>query len=316
MVGSDSCLSQAGLCGLQKPLLAHPCEPLLLSGRAAWDVWAAGRRIPELCCPDCVGMAAHSPWVFCSCLAAIPKEGKHQTGAGVKSEAACVTFLCCHMPGQNSAWKLPGLLPEFSLPQWSPGEPVQAASPLCTGCTEMPCTGREFAAGILSRCSVRRRREPCGSGSCALGCSLHRLRGEAALDCGAGRLSWHGRGNQAASVPCPCCHVPGRGTGSLAAAVLCPSAEQATLAVAVAHLLPLLLSRWHRAPADAVPLPLGWHCLPGASRTLRACLREPLISLKLPRGTRGCKKCPLCVGTTAPMGASGWPGTGAVSLGG
>lgn len=98
-------------------------------------------------------------------------------------------------------------------------------------------------------------------------------------------LAW--TGSQAASVPCPCCHVPGRGSGSLAAAELCcPSAEQATLALAVPHLL--LLSGWHGAPADALLLPLGWHCLPGASRTLRACLRGPLISLKLPRG---CEKC-------------------------
>lgn len=71
--------------------------------------------------PLAAGMVAHPSsclprpsapphWVFHLLLAAIPKEGKHQTEAVVKSEAARVTFLRCRTPGQNYAWKFPGLL--------------------------------------------------------------------------------------------------------------------------------------------------------------------------------------------------------------
>lgn len=53
---------------------------------------------PSTCLPR---LSAPPRWVFRLLLAAVPKEGKRQTQAGVKDEAACVTFLRCHTPGQN-----------------------------------------------------------------------------------------------------------------------------------------------------------------------------------------------------------------------
>lgn len=121
MVGSDSCISQAVLSKLQNTV-PHPCEPQVLSRRVTCNVLAmtcppaeargfesfsvrivlslaAGTVAHPLGCLP--GLSAPPRWVFHSLLAAIPKEGKRKTGAGVKSEVACVTFLCHCTSGQN-----------------------------------------------------------------------------------------------------------------------------------------------------------------------------------------------------------------------
>jgi len=100
-------------------VLATECQPAETRGgfesfavRIALALAAGTVAQPSGCLPR---LSAPTHWVFRSLLAAIP-EGKHQTGAGVKSEAACVAFLRCRMLGQNEAWKFPGLLQT-----WRPG---------------------------------------------------------------------------------------------------------------------------------------------------------------------------------------------------
>ena len=121
MVGSDSRISQAVLSKLQNTV-PHPRGPQVLSRRTTCNVLAMTCLPAEargfesfavrIVLPLAAGTVAHPSgclprlsappcWVVRLLLAAIPKEGKPQTGAGVKSEAACMTFLQCHAPGQN-----------------------------------------------------------------------------------------------------------------------------------------------------------------------------------------------------------------------
>lgn len=53
MLGSDSCLSQAGLCGLQKLLLTHP-----VSHSSFWEPGMFWQQDLKALLPNCVGMAA------------------------------------------------------------------------------------------------------------------------------------------------------------------------------------------------------------------------------------------------------------------
>lgn len=95
---------------------------------------------------------------FHSLLATIPKEGNHQTKAGVRSEAA---FLQCHKPGQNSAWTFLMLFPELLLPQPSPGQ-GEAVLALWSS-PELAWTGSQVASVLCPCCHVPGR----GSGSLA-----------------------------------------------------------------------------------------------------------------------------------------------------
>lgn len=125
MVGSHRCISQTVLSELQNSV-PHPCEPQLLSCEATRDVVATGRieRVWKLCCLSCaphrrtdgsspLGVGAQalgSPSLSFFIPFWLPKGGKRPTGAGVKSEAACVTFLCRPHTGPELSVEFPGLL--------------------------------------------------------------------------------------------------------------------------------------------------------------------------------------------------------------